>query len=214
MTTVVPDKRDLKGLRLLAQRSTSWFVVLVRPQGERQAAKDLRRHGLRVYVPKRYREVMRRKRKAVRNRPLMRGYLFVRFRLGQASAARLFAIAHLSGAVHDVLWFDVAGERVPYPLPDKDVQDFIDRQRNRREFGRPFVETEEAMLARQRTTFEPGSRMRVASGPLSGREAVVDRFGGLNDVDVLVELLGRSTRVTLSNPEQELEPLPESAAAA
>lgn len=58
-----------------------WLIVECAPQREREAATELRREGLRTYMPQvsTIRIHPRTKAKLIRRRPLMRGYIFARF---------------------------------------------------------------------------------------------------------------------------------------
>ena len=63
-------------------RNTGWFVIQTNPQCEKKATDELRRAGLRVYLPKRSFEAKDKgnhSQPVVRTRPLLIGYLFVRF---------------------------------------------------------------------------------------------------------------------------------------
>ena len=60
----------------------AWHIIETNPQCERKAAAELRRAGLRVYMPKRQIESRHARTKApeVKRKPVMIGYLFTRWR--------------------------------------------------------------------------------------------------------------------------------------
>lgn len=203
-----PTINEMRSLRRIAATGTAWFIVETVPNSERKAARELREAGLRVYVPKQFKRVRRRQKPGVRTLPLMAGYLLVRFTPGdQRDQAQLYAIAHACRAVKDVMSYeDRTGAMRPYPIPEKIVKDFGERQR-RRAFGKPFVDTDSRATERQRAIFTPGRKVRVQSGLFTSLEAVIEQFAGLNSVKASVEGMGRATMVTFSSPEEELEPL-------
>lgn len=179
--------------------SDYWFVLRTNPQCERKAAGELRRRGIRVYIPKQAREVRNRRsgHVAVKTRPLLVGYVFIRF----TGPQDWFHVRQCQG-VRGVLYLD--GQ--PGQIPAAAVAAFMRRQRNR-EFGRPDAESDENRMRRLQTTFTPGRRVRVADGPLAAFLATIDQVKNDGSVKALVEIFGRPSRITFEKPEACLLPI-------
>lgn len=193
-----------KGRAMLdeTQRKAEWFVVQTNPQCEKKADGELRRAGLRVYLPKRTYEVRDRKAaegKKVKFRPLLIGYLFIRFpdqmhdNWGHPQFGIVRACQGVKGFVRVA---NAIGEWEPIGIPDKDVTDFMRRQR-KREFGRPTVINRAHCLAELRQTFKPGYHVRVVSGPLASFIATLERLNKNLSLDVEVKIFDRLTRVNI-----------------
>lgn len=178
---------------------SNWFVIRTNPQCERKAAGELRRCGVRVYIPKQSRELRNRRtgKVTVKTRPLLVGYVFIRF----TGAQEWFHVRQCQG-VKGVLYLD--GQ--PGQIPAAAVAAFMRRQRNR-EFGRPDAESDEKRMRRLRGTFTPGRRMRVVEGPFASFLATIDRLEKDGSVKALVEVFGRPARVTFEAPGKCLQPV-------
>jgi transcription antitermination factor NusG len=196
-----------------------WFVIQTNPQCEKKADGELRRAGLRVYLPKRSYEVKDRrnhKETTVRWRPLLIGYLFVRFpdhlidRWGNPPFGMIRDCQGVKGFVKVA---NEVGEWEPFAVPDKAVAEFMRRQRNR-EFGRPAVINRKKRLATMREQFRPGARHRVTDGPFASFLATLERLNDNMTLDVEVNILGRAARVRLDIEDIDPKALDESREAA
>ncbi|GGF24492.1 transcription termination/antitermination protein NusG [Youhaiella tibetensis] len=174
--------------------SDYWFVLRTNPQCERKAAGELRRRGIRVYIPKQAREVRNRRcgQVTVKTRPLLVGYVFIRF----TGPQDWFHVRQCQG-VKGVLYLD--GE--PGRIPAAAVAEFMRRQR-RREFGRPDAESDEKRMRRLQTMFAPGRRVRVADGPFSSFLATIEQIKKDGSIKALVEIFGRPAVVTFEDPDR------------
>lgn len=204
-----------------------WYIILTTPQAERKAASELRREGIRVYVPKRTRLVKNRKsgeekRKA---RPLMAGYVLVRFpsaMLDRRGYPPFGIISACNGARDYLKWTGRSGERCPVPIPDLVVREFIARQRGREfddEAIRKAIEearraANEAKWAGFRHAIKSGDPMRVTAGPFESFLATIVALDDKKGADILVDIFGRQTPVHVDEPGQMLEPVAKSQAAA
>ena len=58
-----------------------WFIVETNPSSEKKAAAELRRAGIRAYLPRQAKEVRHKRtnQPLIKRRPLYTGYLFIRF---------------------------------------------------------------------------------------------------------------------------------------
>lgn len=195
-----------------------WFVLQTNPQCEKKAAGELRRAGVRVFSPKRFYEKRNHKtgKSAVKNRPLLTGYLFVRFPSAMLDAqGRVpFGFVRKCQGVKDFLKaVDKAGVQVPFSIPNRLVVDFMRRQRDR-EFGRPEVDTAERVRARLERTFTKGRTMRVTSGAFVSMEALIEQLRADGSVDATIPIFGRATMIHFDQPEETLAPLVKSGEAA
>lgn len=191
------------GYKLARSGGNNWFVVQTNPQCERKADGELRRAGLRVYLPKRSYEVKDRRNHSeptLRWRPLLIGYLFVRFpdvlldRMGNPPFGIVRACQGVKGFVkvaNDI------GEWEPIAVPDKAVVDFMRRQR-RREFGRPAVVNPKKRLADLRKTFRQGSTVRVTDGPFATFLGSLEKLNADMTVELELSIFGRPTKLRLS----------------
>lgn len=180
-----------------------WFVVQTNPQCEKKADGELRRAGLRVYLPKRSYEVKDRRnhsQPSLRWRPLLIGYLFVRFPdvlLDRFGHPPFGIVRECQGVKGFVKVANEIGEWEPMAVADNDVADFMRRQR-KREFGRPAVINPKKRLATMRKTFRKGAEVRVTDGPFASFLATLERLNSDMTVDVEVRLFGRPTKMRLS----------------
>ena len=186
----------------------AWFAVKTKPQGEKKASEELRRAGLRVYLPKRSYEVRNRRTRAdsVRFRPLLIGYLFIRFpatMVDRDGRPHFGVIRSCQGVKEFVRAVNTAGEKVPFPIPDRFVADFMRRQR-RREFGRPAVVDPKKKLEKMRAVYRPGQNVRITDGPFGNFLAVLERLNDDLTLDVELSILGHMTPVNISVDSVEL----------
>lgn len=187
-----------------------WYVIQTTPQGERKADGELRRAGLRVYLPKRSYEVRDRHKRAqakIRWKPLLIGYLFVRFpdvlrdHNGQPPFGIVRACQGVKGFVKVANAF---GEWEPIVVPDENIVDFMRRQR-RREFGRPAVVDTKKRLLDMRKTFRAGATLRVTDGPFAQFLATLEKLNDDMTVNVELSVFGRPTKCRLSVADVEPE---------
>lgn len=193
----------------------TWYIVQTNPSAERKAAGELRRAGLRVYMPKRQIEAKhaRTKLPAIKRRPVLIGYLFIRFPAEMMDSRRVphFAKARACLGVRDfVRVINAYDEWEPWPLPDRIVAALMQRNR-RHEFDDDKLQ--EWWKAEQKARFAklvtPGARVLVKEGPFATFEAIVQGLTHGNAVRTLVQIFGRDTPVTFDDPEHQLEPVVE-----
>ena len=193
----------------------NWFVVITNPNCEKKAAGELRRAGFRVFLPSQ--AIQHRNRKTgdrkVRFRPLLSGYLFLKFpenRHDRYGVPHFGAVRLCQGVKAFVRAADEVGEYRPFSIEDKHVAEFLRRQR-KREFGIPSVEDPSD---RRHRLYWPGRRMEVSAGPFASFLATIEQVLGNGDVEALVEIFGRPTRIRIDDPDAMLKPLATSREAA
>lgn len=100
----------------------NWFIVQTNPNCERKAAREMRRRGFGVHIPRKVtiKKHHRSGADIIKRRPLMTGYVFMRFK----GEANWFKFRQCQG-VKGVLYID--GH--PYQMPQSDVLAIIRAQR-------------------------------------------------------------------------------------
>lgn len=181
---------------------TGWYVVQTNPQSEKKADGELRRAGLRVYLPKRSYEVKNRRghgEPKVRWRPLLIGYLFVRFPdvlLDHWGNPPFGMVRSCQGVKGFVKVANELGEWEPFAVPDVAVAGFMRRQRDR-EFGRPAVINRRKRLTTMREQFKPGAKHRVTDGPFASFLATLEKLNDNLTIDAEITIFCRPTRIKL-----------------
>jgi len=159
---------------------TRWYVVHTKPGGELAAEGNLRRQGYTVYLP-RYLKRRRHARKVEAIKmPLFPRYLFVQLDLEHDRWRPILS----TYGVSDLVTFG----RGPAAVPDGVVEAI---KRREHDDGLVRVSLDESL--------RPGEPVRITSGALLDRLGL---FQGRTDKDrvvVLLDLLGRRLRVTLSD---------------
>jgi transcriptional antiterminator RfaH len=153
-----------------------WYVVQTHPQSESRAEFNLRRQGFDAYLP-RYKRSRRHGRKVeMVARPLFPRYLFVGFDLARD---RWRAIYSTFGVSHLIF----AGEE-PAAIADDIVEEIRAREG---EDGYVTLRLPEGV--------SPGSRVRIVDGLFADATGVLERIADDRRVAILLDLLGRKTRV-------------------
>lgn len=189
-----------------------WYVIITNPNCELKATNELRRAGLRVYLPKRTFEQVRKGVKVTKSRPAWTGYLLVRFpETLQERGRPKFAVARACQGVKDFLpWMTHSGFNEPAPFPEHLVMAYMRRQRNRDYDG--------AMHARKeregrRGNFRVGMDVRITAGPFASFMATITKTHG-DAAWLVADIFGRDTAMKLENYTEALEPVAKSLNAA
>jgi transcriptional antiterminator RfaH len=153
-----------------------WYAIRAKPNREKEVEKRLTDLDLEVFLP------WMRQRRRVGTRfnwvlvPLFPGYLFCRLDIVISGKA-----ARYSPGVKDFLTF---GNQIA-----EVGNDIIQGLRERCPDGIAQIEP---------ITAKPGDKVRINEGPFSGLEAIFERpLKGSERVAVLLEILGRQTRIVL-----------------
>lgn len=206
----------------------NWYVIITNPNCELKATNELRRAGLRVYLPKRSLEHVRKGVKSIKHRPAWTGYLLVRFPEELQEQYRVFvqdgdevkaedrwrpkfAVARACQGVKDfLLWMRDSGFNEPAPFSEGVVRAYMRRQRNRDYDG--------AMQARKeregkRANFRVGMDVQVSAGPFASFMARIEKTQG-DTAWIVLNIFGRDTPMRMENYTDSLEPIAKSAVAA
>ncbi|MEX2642210.1 MAG: transcription termination/antitermination NusG family protein [Acetobacterales bacterium] len=154
-----------------------WYVARTQPNAEQRACSHLQRQGFDTYMPCYLRRRRHARRTEWRAAPLFPGYVFVRF---DRDAARWRAIHSTVGVSHLVC----QGER-PAPVPEGVVEDIR------------AAEDETGMVPLNEAPAR-GDRVAVGDGPFAGCAGLFDGDSDERRVFVLLDLLGRQVRVSVS----------------
>lgn len=154
-----------------------WFIVQCNPNCERKAAREMRRHGFGVHIPRvgAIRIHHRTGRKIMKRRIAMAGYIFMRFK----GAIDWYTLRQCQG-VKGVLYVDGHA----YEMPQSDVVAIIRAQRTmtyedretraiRREMRNARQTVDRAARASKLSRMQPGKRI---SAPMTGAERVIARI--------------------------------------
>jgi transcription antitermination factor NusG len=155
----------------------TWFIVQTNPNCERKAAREMRRRGFGVHIPRMaiVRRHHRTKQPIMKRRPLMVGYVFLRFK-GTADFYTLSKCQGVKGVLH------VDGH--PFGMPQTMVVAIIRAQRDmsyddgqtrgiRREMRKGRAEVREASRKAKLGGMQPG---RYITAPMSPGERVLARI--------------------------------------
>jgi transcriptional antiterminator RfaH len=166
---------------LLAEDSSPnlpWYVVHTKVRQEQTACENLARQSFAVYLP-RIKVLKRiRGRQQARLEPLFPRYIFFRPR----SAAQSIAPVRSTLGVMNIVRFGQE-PAVMRPVVLRGIRDFETRQN----------EASDEDIS----PFQPGERVRIADGPLTGLDGLISDVSQQRVV-VLMHLLGQDTRVSLS----------------
>lgn len=156
-----------------------WYVVHTKPRQEARAEVHLQRQGFYCYLPYIKQQRKRNQKRVVSIEPLFPRYLFVRLKLSHDNVA---PIRSTQGAI-GLVSFGGQPSAVPEP--------FISALQNA--IGAcGFIEAgEEAPLIK-------GERVAIETGPLAGLTGIFQAATSHERVIVLLDLLGRESKVTLA----------------
>ena len=168
-----------------AAPANGWYLAYTKPRSEHVAGSQLARQGYAVYVPQ-YKSLKRTPQGMVAHHsPLFPRYVFVR----PGHPAQSIAPVRSTIGVSHVVRFGIT----PATVSDELVGAL-----------RSFEQQREAASLVELSVLRAGRRVAVCAGPLKGLEGLVSAKAGTR-VTVLLEVLGRQTRVSL--PEHQLESL-------
>lgn len=164
--------------------STSWYLLYSKPQQERLALENLGRQGYHGYLPLIRRKRRRQSRYVDVIEPMFPRYLFIHL---NDETDDWGPIRSTIGVAKLVRFGDCAAR-----VPDRLVTGLQDRED---EYGI------QDLPVRQ---FKEGDRVRIQAGPLEGYEGIFQARNSQERVMVLLDVVGRQTRVAMSADQLEL----------
>lgn len=156
-----------------------WYVVHTKVRQEQTACENLARQGYAVYLPQIKRLKRIRGRQQAQKEPLFPRYLF----LQPGSSAHSIAPVRSTLGVTTIVRFG----QEPAVMRSETLSSIIDFEARWNESGDEKI-----------SPFQPGEWVRVVDGPLSGLDGLISGVSQ-ERVVVLMQLLGRDTRVSLSH---------------
>lgn len=163
---------------------TQWHLVLCKPNQHHIALRSISRLGCDVFLPLQAHQRRWRGRMMQELRPFFPGYIFV----GMDPARPIWAPIRTAQGVSRIIGF---GNRGPAAVPPQIVAGLMARCDANGVF-RPLAEG-----------FAVGDRIRIVSGPFTDFVTQVDKIDPGQRLHVLLDLLGRPTKVML-DPERAI----------
>ena len=158
---------------------TCWYVVYCKPRQEEVAEENLLRQGFRVYLP-RVRSTRRRRGQWVDAvEPLFHRYIFIQVDPTWRSTAPVRSTRGVVGLVR-------FGEQLAV-VPDEVINALLQRE-----------DPASGLHQDNRPLFCVGDPVKLVDGPLAGMEGIFAQEDGEKRVTVLLELLGKINRISIS----------------
>ena len=156
-----------------------WYAIQTKARQEAIAEHNLRNQAFRTHLPLVRTAGRRRGRWQPLVEPLFPGYLFVQLDVGLQDTVPIRSTRGVVGLVR-------FGSRL-CPVPNGLVEALIENQ------------PDDAQALDLGALFPPGSQVSIVDGPFWGLKAIVEATGSQDRVHVLLELLGQSSRLSLSS---------------
>jgi len=154
-----------------------WFAVVTKPRQEQLALEHLQRQSYECFLPMAENPYQRRSKKQQQIiEPLFPRYLFLN---AIAESQNLAPVRSTQGVVSMVRF----GTELAV-IPDHIINAI--RQR---------IEVDTGLIKIQPVQIKPGDKVRVFDGPLTGVNGIVQEKNSNNRAMIMMELLGRPTRV-------------------
>jgi len=164
-----------------------WHVIRSKPRAESTARAQLERQGFRVYFPQLVKPARVRGRWLDRIEPLFPRYLFVALESGRQCLAPIRSTVGVTGIVR----FGTDYATVTHGI----IENLMRR-----------ADPQTGLHHLEQPVFRCGGKVRILEGPFERLEGVFERYEGEERALILLEVLGRETRVRM--PLDVLIPLP------
>ena len=173
------DNDDQRPSDPAARREALWYLVVTKPRQEPLAQVHLERQGFECYAPRILEKKIIRKKSVVVDRPLFPRYLFIRAK--EAFEAPLYPVRSTCGVSHLVTF---GPEKAPGTVNKALIEALRLEEARRR--ASPAAEP-----------FQKGDRVRILEGPFRGLLGVFDLMEERARVHLLIDFLGKATRLSL-----------------
>lgn len=157
---------------------TTWHVVYTRPNAEEVAARNLQRQGFEVFLPRYQKKRRHARRVETVVRPLFPRYLMVAIDLAVDRWRSVRSTLGVAGLV--------GSDERPTPVPTAVIDELLSRR------------DESGLIVSDEQPFRPGDRVQLIDGAFAEFLGRVERLTDSERVAVLLDLMGRGVRVTLS----------------
>ena len=155
-----------------------WYAVHTKARDEKLAEENLQRQGFATFLPRIKASKRRRGRWLEVIEPLFPGYLFARLDLLIQDSSPIRSTRGVLGLVR------FGGD--PAPVPPGLVEQLM------------AAKADDVGVVRQEQLFQAGDRVEIITGPFAGLPASILAETGKERVELLLELLGRATKVVIS----------------
>lgn len=155
-----------------------WYLIHTKPFKERVAEQNLQRQGYKVYLPLIQQPCRRRGRWIEAINPLFPRYMFVHIR---PHCDDIGPIRYTTG-VHKLVRFT----EEPAVVPDHIIESI-----------KQAADHNTGLHHSKGPLFEPGDKVIIDQGPLTGLQGIFLAETGQERVVILLEMLGRENRVTV-----------------
>jgi len=159
--------------------SDKWYAVCCKPRQESVAEENLLRQGFRVYLPRIRIRQRRRGHWIDAVEVLFPRYIFIRLDPRRRSTAPVRSTRGVVGLVR------FGGQ--PAVVPDAVMEALRERE-----------DAASGLHEDKRPLFNAGEPVKMVDGPLAGMEGIFTQLDGDKRVIVLLELLGKANKVTVS----------------
>ena len=163
----------------MQQDPDNWHVAQLKPNGLRLAQQHLSRQGFTCFCPRQMEQrLLARLQQSKRvERPLFPGYLFVQFGADQIGWQSINSTRGITRLV-------LLGQGKLHALPTPFMAGLLARCDN-------------AGLLTAQESFKTGDRVRLVSGPFAELVTTVEKLESQDRLQVLFNLMGRQTRVSV-----------------
>ena len=155
-----------------------WYLAATKPRQELRAIENLTNQGIQAFCPLVKVERLIRGKKQLITEALFSNYIFINI----GTDNPLWSKVKSTRGVRD--WVRFAGEVAS--VPNVLIEELIESNRN----------PNEQMVIKR---IEKGQNIRILSGPFVGLKGIFEREDGDARAMVLVEFLGKKTRLNLNN---------------
>ncbi|MEI8321053.1 MAG: transcriptional activator RfaH [Alphaproteobacteria bacterium] len=156
-----------------------WFVVYTHPQKELTSCQHLQEQGFLVYLP-RFKKTRRHARKVEEVlSPLFPRYLFVNLDITKDLWRSINGTRGVS--------YIISQDSKPIPIPESVITEL------------QAAETQEGLVPlEQLSLFQKGDSVSIQEGVFKGHTAVFEKMSDKDRVELLLNFLGRDTKITVS----------------
>ena len=163
--------------------SQEWFVIQFKPNSHYQATKNLNRQGFKTFLPL-YEITLRKASRFVKTtKPLFPGYMFVSF---DKAENRWHKIKNTYG-VSRLITFNSSLKSIPFT--------FVDNLMKRYDSSGKLIPIVE---------MKKGDQVTILKGPFANFIATVEKYEAEQRIWVLMDLMGRKTKIQATTDTLEL----------
>ncbi|MDR1057385.1 MAG: transcription/translation regulatory transformer protein RfaH [Coxiellaceae bacterium] len=168
-----------------SKQDNNWYLVFTKVRSEFKAKENLIRQGYTIYLP----VVQKRKPRCRRGNIVPVEAFFPRYlflQLGRMDNWR--PISSTIGVSRIVSFGGV------FALVPEDLIKFLKSNEN-----------QDGLQPNPSSKLTPGDKVMIINGPFTGQEGIYQRLKGSERVEILLDILGKDTQITLSTHDLQIE---------